>query len=420
MEIEDQPTFSVDLLRVYYSRLFPYEPMCDWLGYRARGAKRSDEDSESVLGRREFSFTLEDDIYIRYQCFGDADAMKTAMKTRMPVKIDIGAVFNVSPVEHVRAKKFTPVERELVFDVDMNDYDDVRTCCVGAKTCRKCWGFMCMAVRVVDAALKDDFGYEHVLWVYSGRRGVHCWVCDRGARDLTNEARSAVVSYLSLVHGNAETNAKKVSLTWPLHPALHRAYDLLEPLFVRYVIGEGGQKLLADAEHWGPLLKTLPDGVGDKIASHWESHPSTPEAKWEALKSLSNVKAPTSSAKKQKLPTVSELWKYETVFLHCYPRLDEHVSKQRNHLLKSPFAVHPKTGRVCVPFDAAQCEGFDPTAVATVKQLAAEIDASGDGGTSLDGSVKFFQQKFLWPLQNALAKQKRDVKEQDAADAGEF
>ena len=64
----------------------------------------------------------------------------------------------------------------------------------------------------------------------------------------------------------------------------------------------------------------------------------------------------------------------EIMLQYAYPRLDINVSKGLNHLLKSPFCVHPKTGRVCVPIDVAKVDNFDPMKVPTISQLTDEID----------------------------------------------
>lgn len=66
----------------------------------------------------------------------------------------------------------------------------------------------------------------------------------------------------------------------------------------------------------------------------------------------------------------------------AYPRLDVDVSKKRNHLLKAPFCVHPKTGKVCVPIVLSEGDGdvaaaaarFDVDAVPTAAGLLDSLD----------------------------------------------
>lgn len=166
--------------------------MVSWLSY-GQGPEQ--------LRRREFSFTLENDTYIRYKAFGDAIELRDSIIKEQPHKIDIGAIFTVSPEDKakVRDTEFQPSERELVFDIDLTDYDDVRTCCKGATICKRCWYFMIAAAKVMDKALRDDFNFRHILWVYSGRRGIHCWVADESARSLSNEARNAIIHYFNII-----------------------------------------------------------------------------------------------------------------------------------------------------------------------------------------------------------------------------
>ena len=104
--------------------------------------------------------------------------------------------------------------------------------------------------RVVPCSAADDFGFKHILWIYSGRRGVHCWVVDEVARQMSNEARTAVAGYFSVVSGG-DNSAKKVSgLGAPLHHSLQRAYDFLEPMFREHIISGEGQGLLAEPDNW--------------------------------------------------------------------------------------------------------------------------------------------------------------------------
>jgi len=384
-----------------------------------------------AFSHREWSFTIEtesrDEIYLRYQSFRDAAGLRDAVLRRRPIKIDIGAVYSFPPGDKKArpSGSLRPVGRELVFDIDLTDYDVVRTCCTGADICHRCWRYMAWAMDIIGAGLSIDFGFRRLQWFYSGRRGVHCWVCDADARALTDEGRSAVAQYFLLdVASDSKKKAFASELTAPLHPALQRAYEYLEPKFVKFILPESGQGLLATKKKWMKFLLDMPDaasGSANELMKKWEKRESTPAEKWTdvtaAVDSLLGKKGPRGAkgktSRKSNLGQADrrelEAWRVSTVLKHTYPRIDVAVSKSRGHLLKSPFCIHPKTGRVCVPIGEGEAGVFDPMEVPTVKKLIEELDANSEEGkedweiTSLGPCYRKFQE-FLRPLKGEVKK----------------
>lgn len=340
------------------------------------------------MNRREFSFTLSDDVYIRYLSFASENQLKSALVQKNPVKMDIGAVYDMNPSEGKSSgKSFKVVERELVFDIDMTDYDDVRTCCKGADVCKKCWRFLAIACKILNHALVQHFGFKQLLWVFSGRRGIHCWVCDESARTLTPEERASIAEYLSLVEGG-KLMTKKCTLDQRLaayHPLVTEALNIIDAklangktMFEQIVVEE--QKLLETDKNWKMVIG-LCNNTTMKQELEFIRDPTkkmTPAAKLEKMMKF------CADYKGKHLSQLGVHFMEELKLQICYPRLDINVSRGMNHLLKSPFVIHPKTGRVCVPFDVKKVDSFDPKSVPTISQVISQLDDCGAG----DGNVK--------------------------------
>jgi DNA primase small subunit len=147
---------------------------------------------------------------------------------------------------------------------------------------------MTIAIQIIHRALIEDFGFKNILWVYSGRRGVHCWVCDPIARALTVDARKGIVNYLELVKGGKQAG-KKVNLFGALHPSLSEAYKVCQSYFSDTLLNKMG--ILDTSEQWGKVLELIPDKlIKDKLHSDWTNtkKPLNSIEKWDQI--LSEIK----------------------------------------------------------------------------------------------------------------------------------
>jgi len=371
-------------LDIYYKHLFPIENYVKWLSYNNKPDiyQKSKNYPGTYLSRREISMTLPQDIYVRYQTIdineskkSQAETFKEMLSKKQPIKIDIGAVYNNSPkykssrhAQHLAKGEFViPKEKEIVFDIDMTDYDPVRLCCDGAKICEKCWPLMRVACKILKFQLERSFGFKHLLFVYSGRRGVHCWVADKKAREYPAAVRTALAQYLQLLsggggsgtilppHGACENKKIKVyNETFNKCEIYQNSISIIDQYFEEYLSQQGffeGPK----EKFWkitGLILnEKIRNSLNEKLANISDDNPDGRIACF--LKFLSGKPGSGNPAW-----TVNFL--HEIKLQLCYPRLDINVSKDVHHLLKSPFSIHPKTGNVCVPFSHADIDNFNP------------------------------------------------------------
>lgn len=391
-------------LKWYYSRFFPASLLARWLRY----------GDATKLSRREISFTLAGEIYVRWKSFTSATQFHDALKTNAPMKLDIGAVYTVPPCDRhlVSGGAMAPVEKELVFDIDMTDYADVLGEVGGGNPvdeCDRAWPLMAAAVDVLWTALTEDFGFKHVLCVYSGRRGVHLWVADGRARRLTNEQRSAIADFLyirfaSLTPSQQQqqsqqsdgptgamplVNVRKTSeLSNPLHPSLLRARDRLEPVFRSFSLRKAGVlKSDSGVRRICQMLSSTAVGMSSDsvrtVADRVMRGAQGDDARWDRLE--------REVAKLQQRDWSLRGGCDFVILMHTYPRLDANVSRDMNHLLKAPFSVHPKTGRVCVPFKPEDAPTFRPEVDAPrIDNLLTEMSSNSNNDDNVDkeGDIK--------------------------------
>ena len=370
------------IMTQFYSRLFPFRTLFQWLNHSLKPSPS--------FSNREFAFTLSNDAYLRYQSYSTADLLRKDILRLVPSRFEIGPVYTANPRDRKTLRKstaFRPLAKEVVFDIDLTDYDDIRTCCDKANICLKCWTFVTMSIKIVDTALREDFGFEHIMWVYSGRRGAHAWISDKAARDMDDEKRKALAGYLEVIKGGAQ-GGKRVNVKRPLHPHLARSLEVLKPYFQSAILED--QNPFESDKGAERLLSLIPDpALVVALRKKWDAAPNRPSArKWADIDAL----AATGVSKTLDTKKLQEA-KQDILLEYTYPRLDVEVSKKRIHLLKSPFVVHPGTGRVCVPITAnaalnpREVEAFDPLSVPTVTELLAQVDAYQSENNGVDGDI---------------------------------
>ena len=358
------PQSTRALLNCYYENIFPIKEL-----YELFHSSVFDLSCFGKFYKREISFEYESKGYRRYNCYGSAELWKQALIAYkdIPIRIDIGSIYECSysdpSINHFKSLKQGMNQRELVFDIDLTDYDDIRKCCQGKQCCYKCWKFAAAAYYYVNFCLQTYFKFSQILWVFSGGRGIHCWVFDHYARVMNQSQRAQLLN--SFDYTNNQTLAQFI--TSPCHP---RFYQITQCALNFFDLLLNNSAILVSPADWNVILNALPfefNAIKLDMSAFLERYPKPRgniinQDRWARFENSMTQLTNINWLKFHAFDAQMMIDKIKIWFVA--PRFDRRVTSSLNHLLKCPYAVHPTTHQICIPFfDARQIDHFNPTCV---------------------------------------------------------
>ena len=86
-----EPT-TPDIMLAFYRRLYPFKSIFTWLNHEHAPTK--------LFTHREFAFTLQGDVYLRYNSFANAEELKKQVCSLNPTRFEIGPVYSARVSYH--------------------------------------------------------------------------------------------------------------------------------------------------------------------------------------------------------------------------------------------------------------------------------------------------------------------------------
>lgn len=335
--------------------------------------------------RREYGIeTHPDGQYRRWKDCANEEALHAFVKHPKFGKLNIGAQMDKRPSLRWKCPSGSepkPVQREFVIDIDQDDYNYLGIKKTDLAACDAAFPVVGVGLEVCMDILRSEFGFQHILPVYSGRRGGHLWVCDKRACLMNDGARKAIVEFLKpgqKVHASGRKTFKWL-LQYPAFGSPEnpmQKHGVFQRIVYKFFRGmgtkareKGGLGLLDVGFDRAAFLGMIDDRFAKDL-----------ESKVRAVSTGKDALLVIEAALRDK-PADVKTWLVprfcEAICTLVWPRIDDSVSTHINHTLKSPFSVHPKTGRVSVPIlGKRNLWDFDPSIEAPM--ASAEMPASFD------------------------------------------
>jgi predicted DNA primase small subunit len=322
----------------YYSKFFDVNQLWrvikhDSFDTREFGFERGDIKTDSLS----LNFT-----FSRNKSFKDPEDLTTFLGIFNIGGAYIGALYDdplssgISSKDHVSIHDTKWLGRELIFDLDLNEYDPVRFCgCKGRDYCEYCWGLLQDASIIIEETLREDFGFKKLEWVFTGGRGYHCWVLDEEVFDIPQETRSGIVHYMQLINDPlGEQRIEPIGDT--ATPLKERIYKYLIDKF----IDKSPKEVFKEINIGEKALSTLKDKYKKELFNRYSDL------------------IPTKSNEEDFL---NQMIKY------YYPRIDHKVTIDTRRLIRMPGSIHGRTGLISQFIDKP--EKFYPHDAKTINDL---------------------------------------------------